>query len=550
MGCGSNILLARLATYKAKPNGSFWVDESRIEEFLDPIPVTQLPGIGWHHQEKLSESGILCCGELRKLSLQLLKKDFGAKTGEMMYKYSRGIDDRELENKGRQSLGVDINWGVRFQNQTQVSDFFKKITEYVCDRLQVSKLKASHITVKAKRRLYKGEPGKFLGCGHCENLSKSTSMPSTDNSDSLFKIGYPLFCRLSVEPADLRGIGLSVKIFDHRDSPKKTGDRQETILKFLSPVKAIHTKKSDRQSSNNLDQVDPDVFDQLPMDIQEEIRNSNRFSISNSNAFEARHNAQDQYNKHDLFATPQVKSKRQKNRKLGSSSKQMLDSISPELTSNPGRFQMSDMLTLPSEYDPLVFKELPSSIQRELRQAHETTRLKSKKELDINNLMPSSSQLDRTVLDQLPDSIKKEVLDSKYKKRRDSIFVQKLRGAQGSIYMRNISAIDNLQVSDTPYPSLAGETDPFAIYQLLNEWITSTPDAPQEEGVSELKNYLRDLAAVGDLVRIRNLLLYLERRLSSVEPHNPSWSSAYFQIYKYITQVILDKFGARLEMKI
>lgn len=541
------MLLARLATYKAKPNGSFLVEESQIEQFLDLVPVNQLPGIGWHHQEKLTEIGISTCKDLRAVSLQSLKKDFGVKTGEMLYNYSRGIDNRELENKGRQSLGVDINWGVRFQNQNQVSDFFKKITDYVSERLQNSKLKASHITVKCKKRLYQGEPGKFLGCGHCESLSKSSCMPFTDNSDSLFKIGYSLLCKLSVEPMDMRGIGLSVKMFDQYDSknsPKKAGDRQETILKFLSPVKMNPPETKTMKQ----DMIDPEVFEQLPMEIQQEIRNSHPFSIGN--AFPAKGNDQDSKKANNAFVTPRRKSKEQKNHKAFFS---ILDAASPELTSNPGRIQMSDATSLPSDYDPMVFKSLPSSIQRELREEHEKTKLKSRKELDMNNLMPSSSQLDPTVLDQLPDSIKKEVLASKYKKRRDNVFVQKLRGSQGDSNPRNDLVENDLMASDFSYPALGGETDPFKIYQILDGWIDSSPNFPQDEGVAELKSYLKELVTVGDLVRIRNILLYFERRLGisldNITSHT-AWSKAYSQVASYIHQIIVKKYGARLEMKI
>jgi DNA repair protein REV1 len=534
------MLMARLATYKAKPNGSFLVEESEIEHFLDLVPVNQLPGIGWHHQEKLDENGISTCKDLRKVPLDVLKNGFGAKMGEMLYNYCRGIDNRELENKGRQSLGVDINWGVRFQNQNQVSAFFRKMTEHVCERLKTAKLKASHITVKAKKRLYQGEPSKFLGCGHCESLSKSSSMPFTDHSDSIYKIGYPLLCKLSVDPIDLRGIGLSVKMFDLQNTPKNNDNRQQTILKFLSPIKAV-PPATRKLSQKSLGHIDQNVFEQLPLEIQQEIRDSHRFSLGDALS---RDNVNQDENSLS-FVTPQRKKRQHSNTCFSA-----LDAASPELTSNPGRIQISDMFSLPSDYDPVVFKSLPSSIQREIREEHQKSKLTCKQELDMNNLMPSSSQLDLLVLNELPDSIKKEVLDSKYRKHRDFQFLQKLPGSQES---SQLLVTNELIVSNFSYPALGGETDPFAIYELLNDWIGSSPNAPQDEGVVELKNYLKDLAQVGDLVRIRNIMLFLERRLCiKLDTHksNTAWNTAYSQIYGYIHQIIKSRYGAQLSMKI
>jgi hypothetical protein len=131
--------------------------------------------------------------------------------------------------------------------------------------------------------------------------------------------------------------------------------------------------------------------------------------------------------------------------------------------------------------------------------------------------------------------------------------VQHLRGPQENSNLGNDPSTHNLIVSNFSYPALGGETDPFAIYELLDSWVDSSPYAPQDEGILELKKYLKELAAVGDLVRIRNILLFLERRLcvnGDASTSKAAWNSAYFQIYSYIHQIIQMKYGARLDMKI
>ena len=530
--------MARLATFKAKPNGSFLVEESHIESFMSNIPVDQLPGIGWSYQEKLQNKKIWTCGDLRSQSLHDLQLELGMKTGEMLYKFSRGIDDRKLENRARQSLGVDINWGVRFQNQSQISDFFKKLTDYVSDRLKDTQLKASHITVKAKKRLYKGEPTKFLGCGHCDNLSKSKAMPFSNDSQKLFDIGYSLFLQLSVNPIDVRGIGISVKNFDQDSSGcacspvKKLHGRQETIIKYLSPIKAGPSKT---YPLLQLEKVDPGVLKELPSEIQQEIRNM--------------------LQKKDIFTTPQPKLKgsKKKLQECDFSKNQIshLDDLSPELMSNPGKYQTSDILSLPSDYDPSVFKALPSSIQRELRVERQKMKLQSKKELSLDNLMPSSSQIDQAVLIELPESIRKEILEKKYirsNRSQDLPFMSRMRGAQREIQSMTSDKLDILLVSKTGYPDLGGEKDPLAIYEMLTEWVYTTTN-PQYEALEELIKYLSDLANVGDLSRIRNVFLCIKRIIKvKYGDTNTVWSNAIFQVFTVIGQIIYQKYGAQLKM--
>lgn len=41
---GSNILLAKLATRKAKPNGQFYLEQHKAEDFIKDKPIRELPG--------------------------------------------------------------------------------------------------------------------------------------------------------------------------------------------------------------------------------------------------------------------------------------------------------------------------------------------------------------------------------------------------------------------------------------------------------------------------------------------------------------------------
>ena len=51
------------------------------------------------------------------MSLAVLQREFGPKTGQSLHRYSRGEDDRPVKtDQERKSVSAEINYGIRFQN--------------------------------------------------------------------------------------------------------------------------------------------------------------------------------------------------------------------------------------------------------------------------------------------------------------------------------------------------------------------------------------------------------------------------------------------------
>ena len=141
MGASSNRLLARMATAKAKPPGSGFFHISAGEEalaYLAPLPVKLLPGVGYNTVDKLARLGIERVEELRAKTRRQLQEEMGYKTGEMLFTYARGIDARKWEARPvRKSVGAQVTWGVRFDNEAQVMRFVEQLAEEVAARLVV-----------------------------------------------------------------------------------------------------------------------------------------------------------------------------------------------------------------------------------------------------------------------------------------------------------------------------------------------------------------------------------------------------------------------------
>ena len=107
-------MLARLASRRAKPAGSFHLRADAVAEFLAPLDIDDLHGFGYSARQKAAEKlGATNLGELAKKSKAALCEALGKGTGETLYKAIRGIDDRVLESdKPRKSVSCDINVSV------------------------------------------------------------------------------------------------------------------------------------------------------------------------------------------------------------------------------------------------------------------------------------------------------------------------------------------------------------------------------------------------------------------------------------------------------
>ena len=109
-------MMARLATRKAKPAGSFHLTEDLIPAHIATLDIKDLHGFGTAACDKARERlGTTNLGDLAKRSRNVLCNALGKGTGDTLWKAIRGIDERKLESdKPRKSVSCEIN--VRLDN--------------------------------------------------------------------------------------------------------------------------------------------------------------------------------------------------------------------------------------------------------------------------------------------------------------------------------------------------------------------------------------------------------------------------------------------------
>ena len=165
-------MLARLATRRAKPAGSFHLRQAAFTDLLPTLDIQDLHGFGRAAREKVCEKlGTSNLGELARRSKAALCDALGKSMGETLYNAVRGVDERKLESdKPRKSVSCDINvrigfpshldqrvlthtqYGIRFENDDQVEAFIYQMSEEVARRLDAIGVKGRSLTLKIMKR--------------------------------------------------------------------------------------------------------------------------------------------------------------------------------------------------------------------------------------------------------------------------------------------------------------------------------------------------------------------------------------------------------------
>jgi len=234
-GLGPNLLVARLATRLAKPDGQHRVLKADTEEFIRQQPVGDLPGVGRAMASKLTKMRVVTCGDLQGKPLSLLQKEFGVKQGASLHKLCRGEDDRPIDAcKVRKSVSVDVNYGIRFEKESEPFDFLDKLALEVESRMKSLGIKGKMISLKVLVRSKNApiEPAKYGGHGIVDHLHKSVSLSHfTNESSTVARECHQMLKTMNnlegnaVLARDIRGIGVTLTKLDNQQANPVSGQR-------------------------------------------------------------------------------------------------------------------------------------------------------------------------------------------------------------------------------------------------------------------------------------------------------------------------------------
>jgi DNA polymerase-4 len=198
-GVAPNKFLAKIASDWRKPNGLFVVQPQDVNDFLLPLEVRRIPGVGKVTENRLKQIGVLTIGDLQGFELTLLEELFG-RYGKRLYELARGIDHgRVVPDRPTKSISAEDT----FERDIPISE-----TELLIRRLAEKVWTASSKEPRVARTVVLK-----LKTSEFDILTRShTPSAPPASCEELISIALSLRERIDLGPAKLFrlvGVGLS-----------------------------------------------------------------------------------------------------------------------------------------------------------------------------------------------------------------------------------------------------------------------------------------------------------------------------------------------------
>ena len=200
VGIGPNRLIAKLASDSQKPNGLTVVSAERVNAFLDPMPLAVLRGVGAKTAPRLERLGLTTVGDVRRLALEVLRRELGARAGTAVHQQAHGIaDDRVYPAAERQSISKETTFGEDVTDAAVLRNTLRWAAQEVCYLARHAGNAGSLVTLKVRLHPF-------------ETHTRSRALAAASTDDLLiFRTAWELFqagCWAG-RPVRLIGVGLS-----------------------------------------------------------------------------------------------------------------------------------------------------------------------------------------------------------------------------------------------------------------------------------------------------------------------------------------------------
>jgi DNA polymerase-4 len=194
-GVSSARFISKMATNEAKPNGYLEIPHGRETDFLWPLGIEKINGVGVQTEQQLKSFGIYTIEDLAKTPIELLKKIAG-KWGESLWHKAHGRGSAEITTDWEQKSMSHEN---TFEKDSTDTDFINK--ELV------------HLTEKTAHALREDE--KMTGCvtlkirySDFETTTRQDTVDYTALDDVLIAKAKDLFKKTWQEGRPVRLIGV------------------------------------------------------------------------------------------------------------------------------------------------------------------------------------------------------------------------------------------------------------------------------------------------------------------------------------------------------
>ena len=201
-GIAPSKLVAKIASDLDKPDGLVQVLPHEVEQFLAPLPVERMWGVGKVASTALRGIGIETLGGLASASLSVLSPVLGQQHAASVQARARGEDDREVvTGSAPKSLGAESTFDKDIGDRGALKKYLLRHAREVAHRLNNKGLDGRVVTLKVKFNDFR------------QKTFRQTQPHSLSDTDTIYEVACELLGKVDLSARPLRLIGLSVSDF-------------------------------------------------------------------------------------------------------------------------------------------------------------------------------------------------------------------------------------------------------------------------------------------------------------------------------------------------
>lgn len=149
-GVASSKLVAKIASDIQKPNGLTCVEPGREVEFLTPLAISKLPGVGPATMKQLLLLGVRTIGDLARVPPEILIRKLG-KSADQLHRAANGLDDRPVEaEREAKTIGHEETFAHDLKDLATIRKELLALAVKVGRRLRDHGMEARTVVVKIR----------------------------------------------------------------------------------------------------------------------------------------------------------------------------------------------------------------------------------------------------------------------------------------------------------------------------------------------------------------------------------------------------------------
>lgn len=238
VGVAHNLFLAKLASDMQKPDGQTAVprDTDAVRDFLAPLPIRRLWGVGPTTASLLKRHNIHLIGDVQKTPPELLELWLGRSLGRHLARLAFGLDERDVALQWKEkSISREHTFTTDERNRDVILHVLRELTDDVAQQVRQN---ANYATVGRLKLRW-------------EDFSTITrqapfAMPAHDNF-TFRELALKLFeSAYTVRPVRLVGFGVTGFTSERSkqlllfDDPIPQRDKRESLSRTLDEIRARH----------------------------------------------------------------------------------------------------------------------------------------------------------------------------------------------------------------------------------------------------------------------------------------------------------------------